>query len=97
MQVNAQLIPEDNFVQHLNTLLELCAKHNIPATEFEMTFLLASLHFKHSNCEAVVLEVIKILYLARCSCSLRGSGGLRGPVRRHQCRVHSCQCDMLSL
>lgn len=57
MQVDAQLIPEDAFVQHLTTLLELCASHSIPATEFELAFLLASMHFKHSNCQAVVLEV----------------------------------------
>jgi dihydrofolate synthase/folylpolyglutamate synthase len=58
VQVNATLIPEENFVQHLTTLLELCANHNIPATEFELAFLLASMHFKQSNCEAVVLEVV---------------------------------------
>eukprot|EP01034_Spumella_vulgaris_P021644 gene21644-27684_t len=57
VQVDAQLIPEDNFVEHLKTLLELCAQHDIKATEFELTFLLASMHFRHSNCQAVVLEV----------------------------------------
>lgn len=57
MQVNSELISEESVCSNLNTLLKLCATHEIPATEFELSFLLASLHFKESNCDAVVLEV----------------------------------------
>ncbi len=57
IQVNKELIPENDVVNNLTILLELCSKHSIPATEFELAFLMASMHFKDSMCEAVVLEV----------------------------------------
>eukprot|EP01032_Pedospumella_encystans_P014808 gene14808-16980_t len=57
IQVNSELLPEESFVSNLQTLLGACAEHKIPATEFELTFLMAALHFKQTNCEAVVLEV----------------------------------------
>jgi len=44
-------------VNNLQVLQQLCVEHKIPATEFELTFLMAALHFKQTNCEAVVLEV----------------------------------------
>lgn len=57
IQVDAQLIPEDSFVTHFAALRQLCADHSIPATEFELAFLLAALHFREARCQAVVLEV----------------------------------------
>eukprot|EP00428_Durinskia_dybowskii_P079355 CAMPEP_0170450310 /NCGR_PEP_ID=MMETSP0117_2-20130122/51703_1 /TAXON_ID=400756 /ORGANISM="Durinskia baltica, Strain CSIRO CS-38" /LENGTH=547 /DNA_ID=CAMNT_0010711597 /DNA_START=123 /DNA_END=1763 /DNA_ORIENTATION=+ len=57
IQVDSELLPEESFVRNLKTLLDLCTEHNIAATEFELTFLMAALHFQQSNCEAVVLEV----------------------------------------
>lgn len=57
VQVNSQLISEEAFVQHLPTVLKLCADHSIPATLFELTFILACLHYESEKCEVVVLEV----------------------------------------
>jgi hypothetical protein len=57
IQVDAELLPEESFVRNLQTLTSLCAQHDIPATEFELTFLMAALHFQQTQCEAVVLEV----------------------------------------
>lgn len=65
IQVNSELLSEESFVNNLQVLQQLCVEHKIPATEFELTFLMAALHFKQSNCEAVVLEVrpAQILHL----------------------------------
>ena len=57
MQVDAQLITEAQFVQHLPTVLKLCADHSVPATLFEITFVLACLFYEASACQVVVLEV----------------------------------------
>lgn len=57
VQVDAQLISEEAFVQHLPGVLKLCADHSIPATLFELTFILACLHYESERCEVVVLEV----------------------------------------
>jgi len=38
-------------------VLDLCDKHKIPATFFEITTALAFLKFKTSACDAIVLEV----------------------------------------
>ena len=57
IQVNAQLMPEDAFMLHLPTVLELCGNHGIPATLFELTFILACLYYEHTHCQVVVLEV----------------------------------------
>jgi dihydrofolate synthase / folylpolyglutamate synthase len=56
-QVNAELIPEDDFIRHMATVCQLCVEHGIPATVFELAFLLACRHFEATGCEAVVLEV----------------------------------------
>lgn len=63
MQVNSQLISEEAFVQHLPTVLKLCADHSIPATLFELTFILACLHYESEKCEVVVLEVSSMLHV----------------------------------
>ena len=57
IQVDSELLPEESFVNNFQTLMKLCSDNKISATEFELTFLMAALHFKQSNCEAVVLEV----------------------------------------
>lgn len=57
MQINAELISEDAFVQLLPTVLKLCADHSIPATLFELTFILACQYYEHAGCQVVVLEV----------------------------------------
>lgn len=62
IQVDSELLPEESFVDNLQTLLRLCREHDIPATEFELTFLMAALHFKQTNCEAVVLEVMLYVF-----------------------------------
>ena len=57
MQVDGQLMPEDAFMLLLPTVLKLCGNHGIPATLFELTFILACLYYEHTNCQVVVLEV----------------------------------------
>jgi folylpolyglutamate synthase/dihydropteroate synthase len=57
MQVNGSLISEEDFVAHLPRVMKLCAEHEIPATLFELTFILSCLYFESAGCEAVVLEV----------------------------------------
>lgn len=57
MQVNAELIPESAFQAHLPKVLNLCVDSNIPATFFELTFILACIHYEELSCDAVVLEV----------------------------------------
>ena len=57
MQVNGELIPESLFVQYLDKLLTLCEEMRLPATEFELAFLMAAKYFEHAGCDAVVLEV----------------------------------------
>eukprot|EP01038_Epipyxis_sp_PR26KG_P009145 gene9145-12334_t len=57
IQINSLLISEDSFSSNMAQIWKLCILHSIPATEFELTFLLASLHFSQNKCDAVVLEV----------------------------------------
>ena len=57
MQIDGKLMPEDAFMLHLPTVLQLCGNHGIPATLFELTFILACLYYEHTNCQVVVLEV----------------------------------------
>jgi dihydrofolate synthase/folylpolyglutamate synthase len=57
VQVNNELISEEAVVQHLPSVLKLCADHCIPATLFELTFILACLHYERERCQVVVLEV----------------------------------------
>eukprot|EP01039_Chlorochromonas_danica_P007974 gene7974-8795_t len=56
-QVDHQLISKEDVVRHLTTLVQLCASYSLPATEFELSFLLAALHFQVQKCDVVVLEV----------------------------------------
>lgn len=57
VQVNHELIPEKDVLQCLPEILELCVEHKIAATMFEITFVLAALYFKRTNCDVAVIEV----------------------------------------
>lgn len=57
MQVNGELVSENEVVDLLDTVVELCAKHEISATFFEIAFIMTCLHFQNMKCDVVVLEV----------------------------------------
>ena len=56
MQINDALISEEEVVQLLPHLYELCQTHDIPATFFEITTLLAFRYFALHKVDVVVLE-----------------------------------------
>jgi dihydrofolate synthase / folylpolyglutamate synthase len=56
MQVNGQLISEEQVVQFLPQIYQLCQEHDIPATFFEITTALAFMFFAANDVDAVVLE-----------------------------------------
>lgn len=43
--------------RNLPQVLQRCADLAVPATLFEITFLLSCLHYRDCDCQAVVLEV----------------------------------------
>ena len=57
VQVNHELIPEEDVLQYLPEIFDLCVEHKIAATMFEITFILAALYFKRTNCDVAVIEV----------------------------------------
>jgi len=57
IQVDGVPISEEDVVALLPQLLDLCEKHRIAATFFELTTLLSFMSFRKANCDAVVLEV----------------------------------------
>jgi dihydrofolate synthase/folylpolyglutamate synthase len=57
VQVGHELISEANMLEYLPQILRLCVEHTIPATMFEVTFLLAAMYFGRVGCDIVVLEV----------------------------------------
>ena len=57
IQVNNELMSEADVVEMLPRIFKLCVENGIPATLFEVTFLLACLKFDLSHCDAVVIEV----------------------------------------
>jgi dihydrofolate synthase / folylpolyglutamate synthase len=71
IQINNQLISPEDFVvsvphsspsltdrqRHLERILLLCESHSIPATQFEITFLMSCLQYESAQCDVVVLEV----------------------------------------
>lgn len=57
VQVNGVGLTEDDVVNMLPHIFSLCNKHNIPATFFEITTILAMMKFKEEACDAIVLEV----------------------------------------
>ena len=56
MQVNGEVISEEEVVELLPQIYELCAKHDIPATFFEITTALAFLFYAKRDTQVVVLE-----------------------------------------
>lgn len=56
MQVNGQMISEEEVVELLPKIYDLCAKHDIPATFFEITTILAFLFYAKHEAQVVVLE-----------------------------------------
>ena len=57
IQVNNDLISEQEVVHLLPRILDICVLHGIPATLFEVTFLLSCLQFDTCKCDVVVMEV----------------------------------------
>jgi dihydrofolate synthase / folylpolyglutamate synthase len=58
MQVNSELVSESSFVAYLRKILNWSSEHDVPLSEFEVAFCMAAMHFKESNCDVVVLEVL---------------------------------------
>ena len=56
MQINGQLISEEDVVGYLPKIYELCEKHDIPATFFEITTALAFQYYAAKQADVVVLE-----------------------------------------
>lgn len=56
MQINGVLITEAEVSEYLPLVYEICEKHHIPATFFEITTALAFHFFAQHNVDAVVLE-----------------------------------------
>ena len=56
MQVNGLLIEEEEVVELLPPIYDLCEKHDIPATFFEITTALAFSFYAHQRAQVVVLE-----------------------------------------
>lgn len=56
MQVNSTLISEEQVVQILPRIYQMCADHDIPATFFEITTALAFGYYDQEGCQVVVLE-----------------------------------------
>lgn len=56
MQVNGQLISEDEVVELLPKLYNICERHDIPATFFEITTALAFSFYASRETDIVVLE-----------------------------------------
>ena len=56
MQVNGQIISEDDVVELLPQIYQLCIDHDIPATFFEITTALAFMYYTKEKTKVVVLE-----------------------------------------
>ncbi len=54
--INGELISESQVNKHIAKIFDLCDKHSIPATFFEMTTGLSFSYFEESNVDVVVLE-----------------------------------------
>lgn len=57
IQVDGEIMTEDEVLNTLPYILQLCEKNGVPATFFELTTALAFHHFRNKGCDAVVLEV----------------------------------------
>jgi dihydrofolate synthase/folylpolyglutamate synthase len=56
MQINGQVISEKEVAELLPIIYELCENHDIPATFFEITTILAFLFYEKHQAQVVVLE-----------------------------------------
>jgi dihydrofolate synthase/folylpolyglutamate synthase len=56
MQINSKLITEEQVEEYLPFIYEICEKHQIPATFFEVTTALAFHYFAKNKVDAVVIE-----------------------------------------
>jgi folylpolyglutamate synthase/dihydropteroate synthase len=63
MQINNEMIDEDMFMDIYDQISQKCMDLEIPATEFEVAFLMASVFFSNEKCDAVVLEVCHLVLL----------------------------------
>lgn len=57
IQVNGEIISESDFIFSLKAVCDMCIHLLIPASEFELIFLMAAIYFREKGCGAVVLEV----------------------------------------
>ena len=57
IQVNGKLVSEEEIVESGTVVCKLCAENKIPATVFEITFIMACYLWQKHNCDVVVLEV----------------------------------------
>lgn len=57
MQIDNKLIPENLFTHYYDQVVRKCIELRVPATEFELLFLMSALYFRDAGCSAVVLEV----------------------------------------
>lgn len=57
IQVDGELIHEEALVDLAPQLFAKCIELNIPATMFEITFLVAGMYYERMGCDVVVLEV----------------------------------------
>ena len=55
--MNHELISERDVIQCLSEIFDLCVEHQLVATMFEVTFILAALYFKRVQCDIAVIEV----------------------------------------
>lgn len=56
IRINGKMISENQTAGHLKTLFLLCDRHDIKATFFELTTLLAFVHFREETVDIAVLE-----------------------------------------
>lgn len=56
IRINSHMISEKQVEKHMNTLFSLCDAHKIKSTFFELTTLMAFLHFAEENVDIAVLE-----------------------------------------
>ena len=60
IQVDGELIHEEALVDLAPQLFAKCIELNIPATMFEITFLVAGMYYERMGCDVVVLEVSEV-------------------------------------
>jgi dihydrofolate synthase/folylpolyglutamate synthase len=56
MQINGQMIAEDEVVELLPKVYQMCVEHDVPATFFEITTALAFMFYAKREAQVVVLE-----------------------------------------